>query len=99
MKVRRTTATATLLATLAAGGVLLTSAGTASAQDATDRAPGPVPGMAAMHQQMTADNPGMAWMHQMMTEQNPDMARMHQMMTEQNPDMARMHQLMIDGPR
>ena len=38
MKVRRTTATATLVATLEAGGVLLTSVGTASAQDARDRA-------------------------------------------------------------
>ncbi len=59
MKVRRTTATAALLAALAAAGVLLTSAGTASAQDARHRAPRPVPGMAAMHQQMTAQNP--AW--------------------------------------
>ena len=85
MKVRRTTATVTLVATLAAGGVLLASAGTAFAQDRTDRAPGPVPGMAEMHQQMT--------------EQNPGMARMHELHTDQNPGMARMHQLMTDGPR
>jgi hypothetical protein len=68
MKVRHTTATATLLAALAAGGVLLASAGTASAQDATDRDPGPVPGMARMHQLMTEQNPGMARMHQLMTD-------------------------------
>lgn len=85
MKVRRPTATATLLSALAAGGVLLASAGTAFAQDRTDRGSGPVPGMAEMHQEMTADNPGMA--------------RMHELMTEQNPGMARMHQLMTDGPR
>lgn len=85
MKVRRTTATATLLAALAAGGIMLASAGTASAQDATDRAPGPVLGMAATHQQMTAGNPGMA--------------RMHQLHAAGNPGMARMHQLMTDGPR
>ncbi len=82
MKVRRTTVTATLLAALAAGGVLLTSAGTASAQDARDRAPVPVPGRAAMHQQMTAGNPGRAAMHQQMTAGNPGMARMHQLMTD-----------------
>ncbi len=85
MNVRRTTVTATLLSALVAGGVLLASAGTASAQSPRDRAPGPVPGMAAMHQQMTAEYPGMG--------------RMHALMTDQNPGMARMHDLMTDGPR
>jgi len=56
------------VATLAAGGVLLTAAGTVSAQDARNRAPVPVAGMAAMHQQMTTGNPGMARMHRLMTD-------------------------------
>jgi len=85
MKVQRTTATVALLAALATGGVLLTSAGTASAQDPAHRAPRPVPGMARMDELMTAGNPGMV--------------RMHQLMIDGNPGLARMHQLMIDGPR
>ncbi len=79
------TITATALAALAAGSVLLVSVGTASALDRPDRASAHVPGMARMHQQMT--------------EQNPGMARMHQLHVEQNPGMARMHELMTDGPR
>jgi hypothetical protein len=85
MKVRRTTATATLLTALATGSVLLTSAGTASAQDPAHHAPRPVPGMARMDELMLAGNPGMA--------------RMDELMLAGNPGMARMHQLMLDGPR
>ncbi len=68
MNVRRNTATATLLAALAAGGVLIPSAGTASAQGPADRMPAPVPGMERMHELMTEQNPGMARMHQLMTD-------------------------------
>jgi hypothetical protein len=85
MTVRRTTATATLLAALAAGSVLLTSAGMAFAQNPADRAHMTVPGMATMHRQMTTDNPGMARMHQLMNAGNPGMARMHQLMTDGPP--------------
>ncbi len=86
MNTRRTAATAAMaLAALTTGGLLLAPAGTASALSQPDQAPGPVPGMARMHQQMT--------------EQDPGMARMHELMTQQNPGMARMHELMTDGPR
>ncbi len=67
MHVRRTTVTATLLATVAAGGVRLASAGTAFAQGTAERDPAHVPGLAKMHQQMGDENPGMARMHQLMT--------------------------------
>lgn len=95
MTARRTAAT--VLATLAAGAVLLASAGTASAQDRPDR--GTAPGTAGMHQQRNGPGQGMARMHELHVEQNPGMARMHQLMTEQNPGMVRMHELMTDGPR
>ena len=83
MNVRRTTSLA-LVATLAAGGVLLGAAGTASAKERSDRGAAPVPGMVRMHELHVA---------------GPGMARMHQLRSEQNPGMARMHQLMTKGPR
>jgi len=85
MNVRRNTATATLLAALAAGSVLTATAGTALAQGPADRIPGPVPGMERVHE--------------LMTEQDPGMLQMHDLMTDQNPGMLRMHDLMTDGPR
>lgn len=81
MKVQRTTTTAMLLIALTTGGVPLAFAGTASAQQPSHRAARAVPGMARMHNSMTAGNPGMARMHELMITRNPGMARMQQLMT------------------
>ncbi len=80
MRTRRTaTAAATALATIATSGLLLTSAGTASAQD---RGTASVPGMEARHQQVNGSGRGMARRHELHAEQNPGMVRMHHLMTD-----------------
>lgn len=99
MTARRTAATATTaFAALAAGAVLLASAGTAAAQDRPDRGTGPVPRTSGMHE-MNGPGQGMARMHDLHAQQNPGWERMHQLHIEQNPGMARMHQQMTNGPR
>ena len=83
MSTRRTATTAaTALAALTAGGLLLASAATVSAQDRPDRAPTPVPGMSRMHQQMTEQDPGMTQMHELRIEKDPGMTQMHELMTD-----------------
>lgn len=80
MKTSRTaTAAVTALVALAAGGLLVASAATASAQD---RNSGPVPDLARMHQQMSDQNNGMVRMHELHRQGNPGMARMHALMMD-----------------